>query len=144
MFESGVTMSYGQLVMDNEFAGMIKHVVQGIPINDETLAVDVIREVGSFGHFLSHDHTFKHMKSAQTHPEFIDRRIREEWEKSGGTDIYNRAWEKARYILENHKPEPLPSEVLATMRSIVKETEEEFRVSAGIRETRTSETRRAG
>ncbi len=144
MFESGVTMSYGQLVMDNEFAGMIKHVVQGILINDETLAVDVIREVGSFGHFLSHDHTFNHMKRAQTHPEFIDRRIREEWEKSGGTDIYQRAWEKARYILKNHKPEPLPSEALATMRSIVKETEAEFGVPREITETKGSRPRRAG
>jgi trimethylamine--corrinoid protein Co-methyltransferase len=129
MFESGVTMSYGQLVMDNEFAGMIKHAVRGIPVNDETLAVDVIREVGPFNHFLSHEHTFEHMRSEQTHPEFIDRRIREEWEKLGGTDIYQRAWEKARHILENHKPEPLSPEVLATLRSIVEETEKELGVS---------------
>ncbi len=121
-------MSYGQLVMDNEFAGMIKHAVQGIPINDETLAVDVIREVGPFNHFLSHEHTLKHMRTAQSHPEFIDRRIREEWEKSGGTDIYQRAWEKARHILETHKPEPLPDDVLSTLRSIVEEAEAEIGV----------------
>ena len=38
MLEMGVTLDFGQLVMDNEFAGMIKHVLNGIPVNDETLA----------------------------------------------------------------------------------------------------------
>ncbi|NIO04388.1 MAG: Trimethylamine methyltransferase MttB, partial [Proteobacteria bacterium] len=48
MLEMGMTLSFAQLVMDNEFARMIKHVVKGIPVNDETLAVDVIREIGPF------------------------------------------------------------------------------------------------
>ena len=127
--ETGVTMDYGQLVMDNEFIGMVKYVLKGIPVNDETLAVDVIREIGSFGDFLSHDHTLKHMKTEQTHPELIDRRVREEWKAGGGKSVYERAWEKARHILETHQPEPLSSEVLSTMRSIVEETEEELGVS---------------
>ena len=46
MIEMGMTIDYGQLVMDNEFARMIKHVVQGIAVNDETLAADVIHEIG--------------------------------------------------------------------------------------------------
>ena len=46
MIEMGMTIDYGQMVMDNEFARMIKYVVQGIPVNDETLAVDVIHEIG--------------------------------------------------------------------------------------------------
>ena len=91
----------------------------------------MIREIGAFNHFLSHDHTFRHMRTEQTHPQFIDRRIREDWEKSGGTDIYQRSWEKARDILENHKPEPLPAQVLAKIRSIVKETEDELGISKG-------------
>lgn len=124
--ETGVTMDYGQMVMDNEFAGMIKYTLQGIPVNDETLAVDVIRDVGHFKDFLSHDHTLKHMRTAQTHPELIDRRIRSEWQKIGGTTIYERSWEKALKILETHKPEPLPEDVQKTIRKIVEETEEGF------------------
>jgi len=124
----GMTIDYGQLVMDNEFARMIKHVVQGIPVNDETLAVDVIHEIGVGKNFLSHDHTFKHMRS-QSQPKLIDRRTREDWEAGGRTDLYQKALEKARFILENHKPEPLPEYVLATMRSIVEETEAELGVS---------------
>ena len=120
----GMTLSYAQLVMDNEFARMIKHAVRGIPVTDETLAVDVINEVGAFNDFLSHESTLKHMRDVQSQPRLIDRTMREDWEKSGGLTIMQRAEEEARYILENHKPEPLPDSVLSTLRSIVEETEE--------------------
>ncbi len=125
MIESGVTFDFGQLVMDNDFARMIKYAVNGILVNDETLAVDAIKEVGIGKHFLDHDTTFKYMRD-QSQPESIDRSIREEWEKAGKTDIYQRACEKARDILENHKPDPLPNNVLATMRSIVEDAEAEM------------------
>jgi trimethylamine--corrinoid protein Co-methyltransferase len=127
MIEMGMTIDYGQLVMDNEFARMIKHVVQGITVNDKALAVDVIHEIGVGKNFLSHDHTFKHMRS-QSQPKLIDRRTREDWEAGGRSDIYQRALEEARYILENHKPEPLPENVLTTIRSIVEESEAELGV----------------
>ena len=127
MIEMGMTIDYGQLVMDNEFARMIKQVVGGIPVNDEALAVDVIHEIGVGKNFLSHPNTFKHMRS-QSQPKLIDRRTREDWEAGGRTDIYQRALEEARYIIENHKPEPLPEDVLAAMRSIVTESEAELGV----------------
>ena len=125
MIEMGMTIDYGQMVMDNEFARMIKYLVQGIPVNDETLAVDVIKEIGVGKDFLSHESTYKHMR-AQSQPKLIDRRMREDWQAAGGTDIYQRALEEARYILENHKPDPLPDDVLAAIRSIVEEAEAEL------------------
>lgn len=128
MIEMGMTIDYGQLVMDNEFARMIKHTVKGIPVNDETLAVDAIKEIGIGKDFLSHDSTYKHMRS-QSQPKLIDRRMREDWVKEGSTDIYQRALEQARFILENHKPEPLSEDVLAAIRSIVEEAEEELGVN---------------
>jgi trimethylamine--corrinoid protein Co-methyltransferase len=66
---------------------------------------------------------------SQSQPVLIDRRRRSKWEQAGGTDIYQRATEKAREILETHKPEPLPDSVLSTLRSIVEETEDELGVS---------------
>ncbi len=129
MIEMGMTIDYGQLVLDNEFAKMIKFLLNGIPVNDDTLAVDVIREVGIGKDFLSHDHTYKHMRS-QSQPVLIDRNMREDWEASGSTDIYQRAQDKARHILETHKPDPLPDGVLAKLRSIVEEAEEELGVTS--------------
>jgi len=130
MIEMGMTIDYGQMVMDNEFARMIKYLVQGISLNDETLAVDVIKEIGVGKDFLSHGSTYKHMRT-QSQPNLIDRRMREDWQAAGGTDIYQRALEEARYILENHQPDPLPDNVLAAIRSIVEEAEAEL----GIRTT---------
>jgi len=129
ILEMGITHSFAQLVMDCEFVRMVRHVVEGIPVNDETLAVDVIHETGAFGDFLTHDHTLSHMRSSQIHSELIDRRMREDWEKTGGNHIYQRAQEKARHILETHKPDPLPAGVRETLRSMVKEAEEEFGVT---------------
>lgn len=129
MIEMGMTIDYGQMVMDNEFARMIKYLVQGIPVNDETLAVDVIKEIGVGKDFLSHESTYKHMRT-QSQPKLIDRRMREDWQAAGATDIYQRALEEARYILENHKPDPLPDDVLAAIRSIVEEAEAELGIRA--------------
>ena len=130
MLEMGVTLDFGQLVMDNEFAGMIKRVLNGIPVNDETLAVDVIHAVGPFKDFLGTKHTRKHMKS-QSHPQLIDRRRRPKWEELGKTDIYERACEKAREILETHQPDPLPDSVLSEIRSIIEDAEKELGVYQG-------------
>ena len=125
MIEMGMTIDFGQLVMDNEFARMIKFILKGIPVDDQMLAADVIHEIGVGKDFLSHDSTFNHMRS-QSEPKLIDRRMREDWEASGSTDIYQRALEEARHILETHKPEPLPDDVLASIRSIVEGAEEEL------------------
>lgn len=125
MLESGITFDYGQLVLDCEFIRMIKHTILGIPVNDETLAIDPIKEIGPGGDYLMHEHTFKHMRTQST-PELIDRKMRGAWEKAGATTAYERAIVKVRYILENHRPDPLPDEVLAKIRSIVEETEKEM------------------
>jgi trimethylamine---corrinoid protein Co-methyltransferase len=122
MLESGVTFDFGQLVMDNEFARMIKHTVAGIPVDDETLMVDEIQAVGAFGDFLSRDSTLKHMREP-SQPKFIDRRVREDWRSAGGTDMLQRATAEAVRILDQHTPPPLPPEVLAELRAIVEGAE---------------------
>jgi trimethylamine--corrinoid protein Co-methyltransferase len=124
--EMGTTLDWAQLVMDNEFAGMIKHMVQGIPVNDAMLAVDVIGEVGPFGDFISHEHTRKYMKTLQSQPKLIDRRRRDFWQQLGGTDLAQRAREEAKYILKTHKPDPLPPGVISTLRSVVEAAEAEL------------------
>src|SRR5674476_1575412 len=95
MIESGVTFDFGQLVMDNEFAKMIKHALAGIPVDDETLAVEDIARGGPFGDFLSLDATLRHMREL-SQPEVLDRRVREDWEARGSRDLYSTCREKAR------------------------------------------------
>jgi trimethylamine--corrinoid protein Co-methyltransferase len=127
MLESGVTIDYAQLVMDAEFARMVKYCVPGIPVSDETLSVDVIAEVGPFSDFLSHDDTYKGMRG-QSQSKFIDRRVREEWAAAGSTTMYDRSLAEARRILETHVPEPLPEAVAAKLKSIIEAAEKELGV----------------
>ena len=124
MTESGVTFDPAQLVMDNEFAAMIKKVVAGIRVDDDLLMVEDIVKVGSFGDFLSLDSTYKHMR-AQSQPQLMDRRVREEWQADGGTTLAERAAAKAREILESHQPDPVDADVAKQMRAIVEAADRE-------------------
>jgi trimethylamine--corrinoid protein Co-methyltransferase len=128
MIESGVTFDCGQFVMDNEFARMIKSVVPGIPVTDETLAVEDIAKVGPFGDFLSLDSTLKHMREL-SQPEVLDRRVREDWEARGSRDLYETCRAKARDVLAEYHPEPVPDDVAARVRAIVEETDRAAGVS---------------
>jgi len=125
MLEMGITFDLAQLVLDHEIAGMVLHSLDGIMVNDETLSVDVIRELGIGKDYMSHESTYKHMKS-QSQAQIIDRRMREDWEAAGSTDAYKRAHERVIEILETYEPAPLPANVLNTIRSIVEEAEKEL------------------
>jgi trimethylamine--corrinoid protein Co-methyltransferase len=122
MIESGVTFDCGQFVMDNEFARMIKHCVGGITVSDETLAVDDIAQVGAFGDFLSLDATLRHMREL-SQPEFLDRRVREEWEERGSSDLHARCLAKAREVLADYQPVQLDDDVKQRIHAIVEETD---------------------
>jgi len=122
MIESGVTFDCGQFVMDNEFARMIKHCVGGIAVSDETLAVDDIAQVGAFGDFLSLDATLRHMREL-SQPEFLDRRVREEWEERGSSDLHARCLAKAREVLADYQPAQLDDDVKQRIHAIVEETD---------------------
>ena len=124
MLEMGITFDLTQLVIDNEIAEMIKYTLNGIPVNDETLAVNVIREMGIGKDYLSHESTYQHMAS-QSRAQLMDRRMREDWEADGSKDIYQRAHEKMRNILETYEPPQLSNSVLQDIREIVDEAEKE-------------------
>jgi trimethylamine--corrinoid protein Co-methyltransferase len=118
MIESGVTFDFGQLVMDNEFAKMIKHVVNGIPVDDETLAVEDIAQVGAFGDFLSLDATLRHMREL-SQPEVLDRRVREDWEERGASDLATRTRARALELIDTHEPLPLDPDMAKQIRGII-------------------------
>lgn len=126
MLELGITFDLTQLVIDNEIARMVRVAIKGIEVNDETIALEAIKQVGPGGNFLSAEHTLRHMKE-QSHPKLIDRKMRESWESSGSKDMVERAHEELLSILKSHKPEPLPAETLSSLRSIVENAEGELK-----------------
>ena len=118
MIESGVTFDLGQLVMDNEIARMIKFAVGGIAVTDETMAIDDIAKVGAFGDFLSLDATLKHMREL-SQPTVLDRRVREDWESRGATDLASRSRARALELVESHQPAPVDPDVAEEVRRII-------------------------
>jgi len=117
MLENMNTVTAEQFVIDNDILGMAMRVVQGIEVNDETLALEVIDEVGPGGHYLIADHTLRHMRSEFYYPSaVVDRQGWDMWQQDGGLDARERAREIARDILANHWPEPLDPAVESWIR----------------------------
>ena len=122
MLELGVTFDYAQLLIGSDIADMILYSLGGIPVNDETLAVEDIKEVGSFKDFLTHKSTFKNRR-IQSYAQYSDRRMRHLWVKSGSKDMTTRAYEKAREILAHHQPLPVPEEARKAIREFINSEE---------------------
>jgi len=123
MLEMGMTMSYEQLLIDAEIVRMTRRIMQGIAVNDETLAADVIKAVGPAGTYLAQRHTIKHMREESSQTKLIDRHSFESWEKKGSKDMLTVAGEEAIKILENHKPMPLPDAAAREIRKIIEDAE---------------------
>ena len=124
MIESGVTFDLGQLVMDNEIARMIKFAVAGIAVTDESMAIDDIAGVGAFGDFLSLDATLNHMREL-SQPTILDRRVREDWESRGATDLATRARARALELVESHQPAPVDPDTAEQVRRIIEAADRE-------------------
>ncbi len=123
MLEMGQVLSFSQMVMDNEFAAMIKRSIRGIEVNDELMAVDLIKQVGIGGNFLGEKHTMEHIVGEQVQADLIDRRMRGGWEKRGAKDLHESSVERARKILETHQPKQLEGGLAEELIKIAKSAE---------------------
>lgn len=109
--------SFEQMLMDCEIFGLVARMMDGIVVDEETLALDAIRSVGPGGNYLTQSHTRKHARERWI-PQFMDRRPYEVWEqKKDGARDWARA--RAQEILKNHQPDPLESHLSAELLRIV-------------------------
>jgi trimethylamine--corrinoid protein Co-methyltransferase len=106
----GRTGSLDMIIILNEIIDQVRRLYRGIPVNEDTLALDVIREVGSDGNFLVHRHTLEHLQSTQWRPKLINRTGYEKWEASGRISLLQRAQQKLQQILQEHRPIPIPAD----------------------------------
>lgn len=115
--------SYAQMLLDCEIFSIVHKMMQGIMVNDETLALDAIRAVGAGGNFLSQKHTRQHMRSIFS-PKFMDRRPYNIWqEKQDGPVDW--ALAEARRLLEQHNPLPLDEKMRRELERIIDGVEKE-------------------
>jgi trimethylamine--corrinoid protein Co-methyltransferase len=120
--ESGITASYEMLVGMNEVAGLVKRFMRGIEVSAETIALDVISQVGPGGQFLDHPHTYQHFRGNWA-PKLFDRAAREDWELEGRLTMADKANAKVRNILETHKPKPVSTDVTERLDAIIQKAE---------------------
>jgi trimethylamine--corrinoid protein Co-methyltransferase len=108
-----------QSIIGNEICSFINRILKGIEVNRDTLALDVIRQVGAGGEFLTNPHTMEHFREEQWDSQLGNRIRREAWEKQGAKDIQARAKDRLKQILETHRPKPLESDVQRKIQKIV-------------------------
>lgn len=120
--ESGITASYDQIVAMDEVAGLVKRFAGGMEINTDTIALDVIDEVGPSGHFLEHEHTYKHFRRNWV-PKLFDRTSREQWESEGQLTMGDRVSAKVKEIFENYQSKPLAEDVAKALDKVIQNAE---------------------
>jgi len=99
--ESELTFSPAQAVIDDEIIAYLQRYLQGVTVNDEALAVELIKQVGISGSFLEQPHTADHFRTELFMPKLLFRLPREEWESQGSKDLAHRAEEKAHALMNN-------------------------------------------
>ncbi|MCL0073739.1 trimethylamine methyltransferase family protein [Dehalococcoidia bacterium] len=110
LMEFALTVSYEKFVIDNEILGMVMRAVEGIKVNDETLAFDLIKQVGPGGNFVTAKHTRRLMRSEHYQPSLSDRNSRQDWEAKGERLTWQRAAERVEEIMSNRNSN-LPAEI---------------------------------
>lgn len=121
--ESGMTGSLEAMVICDEIVSWVKDYMKGLEINEETLALDLIDEIGPEGQFLDSDHTLRHFRETW-YPRFFDRRNYDDWAADGSRTLRDRAREKVEAVLAEHQPEPLPKDAAERVKAIVRRAEE--------------------
>jgi trimethylamine--corrinoid protein Co-methyltransferase len=109
--EQGLTSSMEMMVASDEIIDMVKRILRGIPVTDETQALDVMEDVGPGGHYLEHDHTYHRFKNEIWRPKLLDRLNWENWELAGSKTHRERVHERVIEILET-ETEPLLDEAM--------------------------------
>jgi trimethylamine--corrinoid protein Co-methyltransferase len=108
--DHGSVASPAYMVLVNEVLYMVRQFLQGLAVNEETLAVDIIDKVGPGGHYLNEEHTLRHFREVW-YSELFDRAMLDQWKQKGGKRFEERLREATQKAMA-HTPAPLPAEVL--------------------------------
>ncbi len=106
-----MTASYEKFIIDSEICGMCKRIKRGEEITAEKLAVDVIKQVGSGGEYLTNMHTFKNFKTELYAPIMEERDNFYSWSNKGSLSMEQRANAKYKEMLENYE-EPVMNDAV--------------------------------
>jgi trimethylamine--corrinoid protein Co-methyltransferase len=115
--DAGMQGSLQLMAICNDILGFLRAATAGVPVDDETLALDVIDELGSSGNYLDHEHTLRHYKEPY-YSQLADKNPYSVWLKRGGTSMEERAVKMVDEILANHQPESLDDDIQAKIKKV--------------------------
>ena len=121
MTDSGMTGNLDYLVVCNEIIARVRRLMYGFDVDENSVPLDLIDEVGPSGSYLRTQHTLKNFRKEMTFSDLYEQRSYEDWEKEGQKTIEDRANEKVRRILAEHKPQPLSEQILASLERLVQD-----------------------
>ena len=122
LMEFALTVCYEKYVIDNDILGMVMRAVDGIKVDDSTLAFELIQMVGPGGNFVTAKHTRRFMRKEHYQPFLNGRDHREEWEANGRQTTWEQAAEMVPRIIANHNfslPAEIRNRILSEIRGIV-------------------------
>jgi trimethylamine--corrinoid protein Co-methyltransferase len=119
LLEDAKTLCLEQLFIHDEMVNMIRRLADGIVVNDETIALDVIEKVGIGKTFLGQRHTMTHLRSEHFIPKLLDRRSFDLWAGDGRKSIEDRAREMVREALAKPLSHPLDPRVVQELDAII-------------------------
>lgn len=117
--EAGLVCSLEKFILDVEGLAMMHHFLSGLEIDEETLALDSIAEVGPGGHHFGTDHTLSHYRNAFYQPIVSDRRGYDNWWDDGAADARQRAYHVAQQLLATYERPPTNEAVEEELREYV-------------------------
>ena len=103
-------MCYEKFIIDDEMCGMVKRIKRGYEVNPDTLAFDIVKEVGPGGHFLDKDHTFDHFRTEFYQPQLSNRDDYVSWREKGSPESMATANQQYKEILRTYEAPELPAD----------------------------------
>ena len=117
--EGGLRASFEKMVLDADLLHMVATFLDPLVVDDATLAVDAIAEVGPGGHFFGVGHTQARFRDAFYRPAISDWRNFEAWEEAGGPTALDHARRRVRELLDAYEPPAVAPHVIAELDDFV-------------------------
>jgi trimethylamine--corrinoid protein Co-methyltransferase len=121
--DSGLQGSLQLLVIANETLGFLRAATRGVVVDDETLALDVVDELGPEGSYMQHPHTLRHYKEP-FYSNLFEKGTHAQWQKKGALSTEQRAARVVDDILASQRTEPLSEDAQRTIQAIVTREQE--------------------
>ena len=115
--DSALTTHLDAITMEDEIVSYSRRINRGFEVDEESLAFDVIEEVGPKGEFLTHDHTAENFREIW-YPTLLDHRIYQQWAVES-KDMRTRVHDKTCQILQKHEPVQLDDDVQAKVDAVL-------------------------